>query len=70
MNTNIDSFSPYDFQAESDKFSVQFYLNAINCCSVKKPDVKPPRDLICFDDGHCIDIGDPGVHPHMIADLQ
>lgn len=39
-------------------------MHATACCSVRREETSsPPKDIICFDDGTCIDIGDPGVHP-------
>lgn len=55
---------PFIFQKRNCEYSMQFYISAVKCCSVRKEnDMNLRKDVICFDDGHCIDIGDPGIHP-------
>lgn len=46
------------------KYSLQLFIDVVKCCSVSEQNTRfLARDVICFDDGTCIDIGDPGIHP-------
>lgn len=45
-------------------FSVFLYKRLKNTAAIKDEDLlKQLREIICFEDGVCIDLGDVGVHP-------
>lgn len=47
-------------------FSVQLYNYMMQHHEVTDEQIKNLlREIICFDDGTCVDIGDVGIHPFM-----
>ncbi|KAF5290488.1 hypothetical protein FQA39_LY03592 [Lamprigera yunnana] len=45
----------------TDEFAINLYKWAIKNRSV--PSTLQGRGMICFPNGHCVQMGDPGVHP-------
>lgn len=51
-------------------FSVYLYKSLRNSAAIEDEDLlKQLREIVCFDDGVCIDLGDVGVHPWAVVVL-